>query len=214
MKKHISRTVCSSVAAVLLALPGCAQQAAPAARDTSPQILDVQGGKIRVVTVASGLFHPGGIAFADANSILVTEKNGKLRIIRDGVLAPQPIWTSPTPTGQANDALHFVAVHPKFADNQLVYVTYPKQGEKGTTLAVARGHLKGSSLGDVEEIFVALDEQTVTVPGTEAAALIVPSLAGSLAAVLDQRKLLAGRIEELLEAHPLMQCVRASAPTC
>jgi transposase len=55
----------------------------------------------------------------------------------------------------------------------------------------------------VDEIFTALDEQTVTVPGTEAAALIVPSLAVSLTAVLDQRKLLAGRIEELLEAHPL-----------
>ncbi|MFF3538049.1 IS110 family transposase [Streptomyces sp. NPDC002466] len=55
----------------------------------------------------------------------------------------------------------------------------------------------------VEDIFAALDEQTVVVPGTEAAALIVPILAGSLTAVLDQRKLLAGRIEELLEAHPL-----------
>lgn len=55
----------------------------------------------------------------------------------------------------------------------------------------------------VEDIFTALDEQTVTVPGAEEAALIVPSLAGSLTAVLDQRKLLAGRIEELLEAHPL-----------
>ncbi len=55
----------------------------------------------------------------------------------------------------------------------------------------------------VEDIFTALDEQTVTVPGTEAVALIVPSLAGSLSSVLDQRKLLVGRIEELLEAHPL-----------
>ena len=55
----------------------------------------------------------------------------------------------------------------------------------------------------VEDIFAALDEQTETVPETEAAALIVPILAGSLTAVLDQRKLLAGRIEELLEAHPL-----------
>jgi len=44
-----------------------------------------------------------------------------------------------------------------------------------------------------EEIFAALDEQTVTVPGPEAVALIVPSLAASLTAVLDQRKLLAGR---------------------
>ncbi|AMW08084.1 hypothetical protein A4E84_00040 [Streptomyces qaidamensis] len=55
----------------------------------------------------------------------------------------------------------------------------------------------------VEEIFAALGEQTVTVPGTDAAALIVPNLAGSLAAVLDQRKVLARRIEELLEDHPL-----------
>lgn len=55
----------------------------------------------------------------------------------------------------------------------------------------------------IEDIFTALDEQTVVVPGTDAAALIVPSLASSLQAVLDQRKLLATRIEELLEAHPL-----------
>ncbi|MCX5136480.1 IS110 family transposase [Streptomyces sp. NBC_00340] len=61
----------------------------------------------------------------------------------------------------------------------------------------------------VEDIFTALDEQTVTVPGTEAAALIVPSLAGSLTAVLDQRKLLAGRIEELLDAHPLSQVLKS-----
>jgi hypothetical protein len=51
----------------------------------------------------------------------------------------------------------------------------------------------------VGDIFTALDEQTVIVPGAEAASLIIPSLAGSLAAVLDQRKLLASRIEELLE---------------
>ncbi|MEU0041023.1 IS110 family transposase [Streptomyces sp. NPDC006333] len=57
----------------------------------------------------------------------------------------------------------------------------------------------------VEDIFTALDEQTVIVPGTDAAALIIPSLAGSLTAVLDQRKILAARIEELLEAHPLSQ---------
>lgn len=56
-----------------------------------------------------------------------------------------------------------------------------------------------------ESIFTALDEQIVVVTGTEAAALIVPSLAASLQALLDQRKFLAGRIEELLEVHPLSQ---------
>ena len=55
----------------------------------------------------------------------------------------------------------------------------------------------------VDDTFTALDEQTVVVPGTDAAALIVPSLADQLKSVLDQRKLLANRIEELLEDHPL-----------
>ncbi|MET9820532.1 IS110 family transposase [Streptomyces sp. NPDC006349] len=57
----------------------------------------------------------------------------------------------------------------------------------------------------IDEVFTALDEQTVVVAGTDAASLIVPSLADSLTAVLDQRKLIAARIEELLEAHPLSQ---------
>jgi aldose sugar dehydrogenase len=161
----------SWIAAVLilgptLCYPQQAQPAPTAPRDTSPQTLDVQGGKIRVVTVATGLFHPWAIAFADANTILVTERSGALRIIRNGVLAPKPVWTSPAPAapqpasaqaggGQGNDRLHFVAVHPDFAQNHLVYVSYPKTGEKGTTLAIARGFLKGDVLGDIQEIFVA-----------------------------------------------------------
>jgi aldose sugar dehydrogenase len=119
------------------------------------QVLDVQGGKIKVTPVATGLFHPWGLAFVDADTILVTEKNGKLRLIKNGVLAPEPVWTSPTPPGQGNDALHFVALHPDFAQNHLVYVSYPKQGDKGSTLGISRGFLKGDVLGDVQEIFVA-----------------------------------------------------------
>jgi glucose/arabinose dehydrogenase len=157
-----------AVAALILGPTLCFSQQSPPAqaaapRDTTPQILDVQGGKIRVVTVATGLFHPWGIAFADANTILVTERNGALRIIKNGVLAPKPVWSSPTrPSanppnggGNSNDTLHFVAVHPDFAQNHLVYVSYPKQGEKGSTLAISRGFLKGDVLGDVQEIFVA-----------------------------------------------------------
>ncbi|MDL4817382.1 IS110 family transposase [Actinomadura opuntiae] len=56
-----------------------------------------------------------------------------------------------------------------------------------------------------DDILTALQEQTVTVPGTDAAALIIPGLARSLNSVADQRAVLAGRIEELLDAHPLSQ---------
>ena len=153
MRNPYTALLAVAVAAAVLVLPIQGQQ--NAVRDTNPRTLDVQGGKIRVVTVATGLFHPWSLAFLDARTILVAEKNGRLRIIRDGILAPTPVWTSPTSTGATGDALHAIAVHPKFAENNLIYMSYPKSGERGTTLAVARGRLKGALLEDVQEIFVA-----------------------------------------------------------
>lgn len=128
----------------------------PVLAQPAPQVLDVQGGKIRVVTVARGLIHPFSLAFLpDGRTLLVTEKNGRLRVIRDGVLDPTPVWTSPTPAKDDGDALHFVAVHPRFAQNGLVYVSYPKLGDRGSTLAIARGRFDGAKLTGVQEIFVA-----------------------------------------------------------
>ena len=98
MRRPYPALLAVAVAVAVLVLPIHGQQ--NAVRDTSPRTLDVQGGKIRVVTVATGLFHPWSLAFLDARTILVAEKNGRLRIIRDGVLAPTPVWTSPTFTGQ------------------------------------------------------------------------------------------------------------------
>ncbi len=121
----------------------------------SAQVLDVPGGKIRVVTVATGLFHPWSLAFLPDGRLLVAERDGRLRIISNGVLSPDVVWTSPTPKGQGADALHGLAVHPKFAENKLVYMSYPKNGPKGNTLAISRGHLQGSTLTELAEIFVA-----------------------------------------------------------
>ena len=70
-------------------------------------------------------------------------------------MAAEPIWTSPTTPAKIVDVLHFVAVHPNFSRNRLVYVSYPKTTERGSTLAVARGYLKGDRLDEVHEIFVA-----------------------------------------------------------
>jgi len=140
---------------VLLVLVAAPLGAQPAAPPSDSQILDVQGGKIRVATVATGLYHPWSLAFPDARTVLVTERNGRLRIIRDGALLPEPLWTSPSSKGAGGDALHFLVLHPKFSQNQLVYVSYPKRDGDRITLAVARGRLSGSKLTDVQEIFVA-----------------------------------------------------------
>src|SRR5438876_10250341 len=103
--------------------------------------------RIRVVTVATGLVHPWSIAFLpDGRTMLVAERAGRLRIIRDGVLDPKPVWQAPPRQAEGSDNLHAVAVHPRFAQNRFVYLTYPKFGELGNTLAVARGRLDGTTL--------------------------------------------------------------------
>src|SRR5204862_4874122 len=75
-----SALLTAALATAVLTLP--IQGQLNTVRDTSPRTLDVQGGKIRVVTVVTGLFHPWSLAFLDARTILVAEKNGKLRIVR------------------------------------------------------------------------------------------------------------------------------------
>jgi len=123
---------------------------------TLPQEFTTQTGqRIRVSLVAGGFFHPWSVAFPDARTILVSEKNGALRVIKDGVLQPQPVWHAPATPKPTDDGLHFIALHPQFAQNHLVYLSYPKYGDKGSTLAISRGRFDGSTLADVKEIFVA-----------------------------------------------------------
>ena len=119
-----------------------------------PLELDAGAQKIRVVLVAGGLIAPWDIVFLPGSeSLLVTESNGSLRIIEHGVLNPAPVWKAPSPEG--NDVLHGVVVHPDFAQNRYVYVSYMKGDAQSQTLAISRGRLDGAKLADVREIFVA-----------------------------------------------------------
>src|SRR5688572_6166630 len=144
--------------AVALLVAACAtsraQQAPSAVSATTDSIVEVQGGQVRVVTVASGLVHPWSIALLPGDgSMLVAERNGRVRLVENGVLAAEPVWSADGVS--AGNELKWLALHPRFATNRLVYLSYPKGGERGTTLAVARGRFDGRKLHDVSEIFVA-----------------------------------------------------------
>ena len=150
------KLVLFSLLTLVLLIPSFAQRGPAPSAPTTPAEFAVTGGRIRVTTVTSGLVHPWSLAFLpDGRSMLVAEQTGRLRVIRDGVLDPQPVWTAPRGTGQGADVLHGLAVHPQFAQNQLVYVSYLKAGPRGYSLAVARGKFEGAALTDVAEIFVA-----------------------------------------------------------
>ncbi len=111
--------------------------------------------KIRVTVVARGLVHPWSLVFLPDGNMLVTERGGRLRVIRDGVLDPRPLAGIPTVNAVRNAGLFDIALHPKFADNKLLYFTYSKPGENGqAATTLARGRLDGAGLTDIKDLFV------------------------------------------------------------
>jgi glucose/arabinose dehydrogenase len=114
-----------------------------------------EGQGIRVSVMTAGLTYPWGFAFLPDGSVLVTERLGALRVIRNDVLDPTPLSGVPgVYTGTALAGLMDVAVHPAFSDNRWVYVTYSKPTETGSTVALARGRLEGHGLSEVRDLFV------------------------------------------------------------
>ena len=111
--------------------------------------------KIRVSVVARGLSHPWAIAFLPDENILVTERPGRLRLIRDGVLDLLPISGTPKVRTEGNGGLMDVAVHPEFSKNGLIYLTYTKPMENGRGApALAVGRLVGHALTDLRDLVV------------------------------------------------------------
>lgn len=109
----------------------------------------------RVETVAEGLIHPWSIAFLPGGDMLVTERPGRLRIVRDGRLLPDAVPGVPTVHAQGQGGLLEVMPHPDFASNRLLYITYSKPLTDGSTTALIRGRLENDRLTDVEELFEA-----------------------------------------------------------
>ena len=96
---------------------------------SAPSEFQTSDYKIRVVTVADGLSRPFALAFLPGGDILVTERTGQLRIIRNGVLDPRPIPGLPEVRSGNRDGLMDIAIHPNFAQNRFVYLTYTKRGD-------------------------------------------------------------------------------------
>jgi aldose sugar dehydrogenase len=125
---------------------------------------------LRAVVLAKDLEQPWSIAFLPDGSMLVTERPGRIRLIRNGKLKKDPVEGVPTVQtgGEGNlQGLMDIALHPRFSENRWVYFAYHKPapgGEGATTLA--RGTWDGNVLLNVRDIF----ESGTT--GTEASRIV------------------------------------------
>jgi glucose/arabinose dehydrogenase len=171
MKKHYTMSWALAGFTFVLAISAVAQQP-PAARTAPPPIRwnspPLADGPIKLdtaiqheikLTVTKGLIQPWSMAFLPDGGILVTERPGRLRIVRNGVLDPTPVMGVPKVLPVGLGGLMDIALHPKFAENKLVYLTYHKPGAEGHggIITLARGQWDGSGLTNMKDIFSAIE---------------------------------------------------------
>ena len=161
------RLVASALA--VLAVPVAAQQEVPMRNNTpvAPQGIKVpplpdapvryetaEGQNIRVSVFARGFTNGWSMAFVSDDTILVAERGGQIKAVRNGVVDPQPVPGAPMARGQGLSGMD-LALHPEFERNRAVYISYTKPlDEKRTTLAVARAIWDGKGLKEATDIFV------------------------------------------------------------
>ncbi len=113
----------------------------------------------RLVTLTSGLSQPWSIAFLPDGRMLITERPGRLRVFADGRLDPRPLSGVPAVYAAGQDGLLDVCLHPAFAQNRVLYLSYAGGSGNGAATTVARAELGDGGLKNVTVIFEALPRQ-------------------------------------------------------
>jgi glucose/arabinose dehydrogenase len=126
----------------------------PPLPDVPPRYETAEGQNIRVVVYSRGFSNAWSMASVSDDTILVAERAGQIRVVRNGLLDPQPVSGGPTVRVQGLSGMD-LALHPDFDRNHYVYISYTKPlDEKRTTLAVARAVWDGRALTGTTDVFV------------------------------------------------------------
>jgi glucose/arabinose dehydrogenase len=134
--------------------------------DAVPGVVDTLDYAVRVERFAQGLETAWSIAFIDARTALVAERPGRLRIVRDGVLQPQPVAGLPPIRVQEHrlnqGGLFDIAIDPGYRDNGWIYLSHADgldergpEGERLSMTRVVRGHIRDGAWVDNEVVYEA-----------------------------------------------------------
>lgn len=113
-----------------------------------------ENGTLRVETLATGLEHPWSVEALPDGGLIISERPGRLRILRDGKLS-KPLTGVPEVADRGQGGLLDIALDPRFAENRTLYLTMAANGKGGYGTAVVRAKLAadGTGLTDVKELF-------------------------------------------------------------
>ena len=105
-----------------------------------------------VKLVADNLYVPWSIVFTDPDRILITERNGKLRIIQDGILSEKPLKVFEEVSSNGEEGLMGLALDPDYKDNKFIYLSYAYGGSDKMSVKVVRYKDEGDRLSDEKTI--------------------------------------------------------------
>jgi len=147
---HVPRRVFSIAAALFLAA-----LAVPAPATFAQQrSFSSEKHSFRLVTLVEGLENPWSIAFLPDGRMLVTERPGRLRIVsKDFRLEPSPVEGLPPIVEAGQGGLFDVVLHPRYAENGWIYISYNGPGSGGWATELLRARLEGNRLTDTQVLF-------------------------------------------------------------
>ncbi|MGD1907524.1 MAG: PQQ-dependent sugar dehydrogenase [Leptolyngbyaceae cyanobacterium] len=156
MLQQVAKRIVAGGAIALLGVVGCTAQSgfSPEGQTGEPiTIADDNNEDFQTVTVVDSLAHPWGLAWLPNGDLLITERSGQLRIVREGVLDPAPISGVPEIFAQGQGGLLDIAVHPGFEGNSWVYFAYSQGTTAANRTQIARAAFDGNTLSDWQVIF-------------------------------------------------------------
>jgi glucose/arabinose dehydrogenase len=148
----IKRALFNCLIFSLLSVAGCGQKQAPKGLNENETVSTAKGdAKFKVETVASGLEVPWGFAFLPGGDMLFTERPGRVRIIEKGKLRAEAVFKVPDVEPSGESGLMDVSLHPKFAENKFVYLTYAYRSD-GKQVKVVRYKFDGKTFTEPKTI--------------------------------------------------------------
>jgi len=117
-------------------------------------VIETEEHSVFVENVVEGLGVPWGVAFLPDGSVLITERDGTVRIVEDGVLNEEPIANAPEVVAQNQGGMLDIVPHPDYGENGWIYLSYSKAGpDGGIATSLERMKLNGYEFTDREEIY-------------------------------------------------------------
>lgn len=148
-----------------LALPACADMegallVTDAPGPVAPTAESPEATGWKAVTLIDNLEHPWSMVWLPSGELLITERPGRIRTVHDGQLDPAPIKGVPAVFARGQGGLMDIAIHPKFAENKLIYFTHSVGTNEANHTVLTRAQLDGGELRDVRTIFEVLPTKT------------------------------------------------------